>query len=69
MPINKNQENQFIDFRLITTKQEKPRFFLLCQQPNAAIMPRFGHSIIPLCVAVLLQSQHQTLTSHLSCFI
>ena len=32
-----NQENQFIDFRLITlsadnTKQEKPRFILLCQQ-------------------------------------
>ncbi|AML38501.1 Hypothetical protein EAG7_04771 [Klebsiella aerogenes] len=27
----KNMENQFIDFRLITTKKEKPRFFLLCQ--------------------------------------
>ncbi|WP_330982557.1 MULTISPECIES: hypothetical protein [Enterobacterales] len=28
----KNKENQFIDFRLLTTKKEKPRFFLLCQQ-------------------------------------
>jgi len=32
--------NQFIDFRLITlsadnTKQEKPRFILLCQQSQA----------------------------------
>ncbi|MFK3661552.1 hypothetical protein ACI2I2_13700 [Scandinavium sp. NPDC088450] len=26
----KNKENQFIDFRLIITKKEKPRFFLLC---------------------------------------
>jgi len=30
----KNIENQFIDFRLITTKKEKPRFFLLCQQSD-----------------------------------
>jgi hypothetical protein len=29
-----NKENQFIDFRLITTKEEKPRFFLFCQQPE-----------------------------------
>ncbi|WP_330982743.1 MULTISPECIES: hypothetical protein [Enterobacterales] len=28
----KNKENQFIDFRQLTTKKEKPRFFLLCQQ-------------------------------------
>lgn len=28
----KNRENQFIDFRLITTKKGKPRFFLLCLQ-------------------------------------
>jgi hypothetical protein len=25
-------ENQCIDYRLLTTKKEKPRFFLLCQQ-------------------------------------
>ncbi|HGM6757085.1 hypothetical protein ACN2W4_19490 [Serratia marcescens] len=25
----KNKENQAIDFRLMTTKEEKPRFFLL----------------------------------------
>ncbi|WP_330984966.1 MULTISPECIES: hypothetical protein [Enterobacterales] len=30
----KNKENQFIDFRLLTTKKEKPRFFLLCQQSD-----------------------------------
>jgi len=29
----KNTENQFIDFHLLTTKKEKPRFILLCQQP------------------------------------
>jgi len=28
----KDKENQIIDFRQITTKKEKPRFFLLCQQ-------------------------------------
>ncbi|WP_330982107.1 MULTISPECIES: hypothetical protein [Enterobacterales] len=36
----KNKENQFIDFRLLTTKKEKPRFFLLCLQSkgrNAAL--------------------------------
>jgi hypothetical protein len=27
-----NKENQLVDFRLITTKKKKPRFFLLCQQ-------------------------------------
>ncbi|WP_330984551.1 MULTISPECIES: hypothetical protein [Enterobacterales] len=35
-PIN-NKENQFIDFRLLTTKKEKPRFFLLCQQLEGAL--------------------------------
>ncbi|WP_435929141.1 hypothetical protein [Dryocola sp. BD613] len=29
---SKNKENQFIAFRLLVTKEEKPRFFLLCQQ-------------------------------------
>ena len=33
----KNKENQSIDFQLITTKEEKPRFFLLCQQFERAI--------------------------------
>jgi len=32
----KIQENQFIDFRLLTTKKEKPRFFLLCQRSQRA---------------------------------
>jgi hypothetical protein len=35
----KNKENQFIDFRLITTKEEKPRFFLLCHQAKAGLTP------------------------------
>jgi hypothetical protein len=26
------KENRISDFRLLTTKKEKPRFFLLCQQ-------------------------------------
>jgi hypothetical protein len=36
MSPNKNQENQFIDFRLLTKKKEKPRFFLLFHQSDAA---------------------------------
>ncbi|EPF12929.1 hypothetical protein HMPREF0201_04532 [Cedecea davisae DSM 4568] len=35
-----NKENQFIDFRLLTTKKEKPRFFLLCQKNKAALKAR-----------------------------
>jgi hypothetical protein len=35
MKVNKNHENQSIDFRLLTTKKEKPRFILLCQQSEA----------------------------------
>jgi hypothetical protein len=30
-----NKENQLIDFHLLTTKREKPRFFPLCHQPDA----------------------------------
>ncbi|WP_276868143.1 hypothetical protein, partial [Enterobacter oligotrophicus] len=41
MSPNKNKENQFIDFRLLTTKKEKPRFFLLCQQPKRGQSPLF----------------------------
>ncbi|KEA51347.1 hypothetical protein DT73_18475 [Mangrovibacter sp. MFB070] len=36
MSPNKNQENQFIDFRLLTKKKEKPRFFLLFHQSQPA---------------------------------
>lgn len=31
----KNKENQCIDFRLFTTREEKPRFFLPGQQARA----------------------------------
>jgi TatD DNase family protein len=37
----KNKENQCIDFRLLTTKKEKPRFFLLCQYAGTALRGGF----------------------------
>jgi hypothetical protein len=37
MSPNKNQENQFIDFRLLTKKKEKPRFFLLFHQSERPV--------------------------------
>ncbi len=38
----KNQENQIIDFRLLTKKKEKPRFSLLFHQSeNGAAMAPF----------------------------
>jgi len=36
-----NKENQFIDFRLITTREEKPRFFLSCQHNKKAANAAF----------------------------
>jgi hypothetical protein len=36
MKHNKNMENQGIDFRLLITQKEKPRFFLLCQPSEGA---------------------------------
>jgi hypothetical protein len=36
MKHNKNKENQGIDFRLLITQKEKPRFFLLCQPSEGA---------------------------------
>ncbi|WP_240023754.1 hypothetical protein [Serratia marcescens] len=35
------KENQFIDFRLITTREEKPRFFLSCQHNKKAAKAAF----------------------------
>jgi hypothetical protein len=35
-------ENQGIDFRLLTTKEEKPRFFLLCYQSEPGRYNRPG---------------------------
>jgi hypothetical protein len=37
----KNKENQFIDFRLMITKEEKPRFFLLCLQFKGSLRGAF----------------------------
>ncbi|WP_170123746.1 hypothetical protein [Mangrovibacter plantisponsor] len=34
---NKNQENQFIDFRLLTKKKGKPRFSLLFHQSESQV--------------------------------
>ncbi|OAT75164.1 hypothetical protein A9B99_16755 [Mangrovibacter phragmitis] len=39
---NKNKENQFIGFRLLTKKKEKPRFFLLFHQSE----PSFGKAFL-----------------------
>jgi len=36
-----NEENQFIDFRLIIKKKEKPRFFLLFQQCKGCLCSPF----------------------------
>ncbi|HGE8484413.1 MULTISPECIES: hypothetical protein [Serratia] len=36
-----NKENQFIDFRLITTREEKSRFFLSCQHNKKAANAAF----------------------------
>ncbi|RTG50589.1 hypothetical protein D9B58_19290 [Serratia marcescens] len=43
-PAYKNKENQFIDFRLIITKGEKPRFFPLCLQPEGRPAPLVIHA-------------------------
>ncbi|KEA51601.1 hypothetical protein DT73_16990 [Mangrovibacter sp. MFB070] len=52
MSPNKKQENQFIDFRLLTKKKEKPRFFLLFHQSEAlpcgsAFLFLFGSQKLP----------------------
>ncbi|RTG43568.1 hypothetical protein D9B61_24105 [Serratia marcescens] len=49
-PAYKNKENQFIDFRLIITKGEKPRFFPLCQQSDAGGFSRVLPPNTPPCL-------------------
>jgi hypothetical protein len=43
MSPNRKQENQVIDFRLLTKKKEKPRFFLLFHQSET----RYSERVLP----------------------